>query len=457
MKRLAPDFPFAPAKLSFFYGWMIVAVSTVGIVMSIPGQTMGVSVFTDHLISVTGLSRLELANTYLVGTLVSSLLLPRGGAFLDRHGARTTGIAACCTVALTLIVLTWLGPLSLGVSSLFGLEGSGVAAALLLTLGFMVLRFSGQGMLTMSARTMMARWFERRRGLASGVSGVFVSGGFAVAPLVLQFLIDLGGWRGAWWMLAGIVGLGMSLVILVFFRENPEECGLRMDGAPQPDAPDSAVSAEAERSDVEASSSPPEVASSALEPSFTRGEALRTARFWTVTLTLSLQAMVFTGITFHIVDLGVETGIGGREAVRLFIPLAVVSTTIGLLSGWASDRVPIRLLVLCSVALQTVAFVGAGRLGEGPFLAMMLIGWGAAGGLYSTLMNVAIPRFFGREHLGAISSIQMSCMVAASAMGPACLAAAKTWLGSYQSGLLWCCVLSSAVFLFTLASGSDSR
>lgn len=434
MPRLAPDFPFSPAKLPFFYGWVIVAVATLGIVMSIPGQTMGVSVFTDHLIWVTGLTRLELANTYLVGTLASSLLLPQGGVYLDRHGARATGIVACLAVAATLCVLTQLEWISSGLAALVGIEYSVATAAVLLALGFMMLRFSGQGMLTMASRTMMAKWFERRRGLASGISGIFVSGGFAIAPLLLQSLIDIGGWRGAWLMLAGLVGVGMSVVIFVFFRENPEECDLQMDG----DAPNERHNRSAQTRNASG------------ERSFTREEALRTARFWYVTLTLSLQAMVFTGVTFHIVDLGVDTGIGGREAIKLFIPIAIVSTTTGMLSGWAADRVPVRALVLISVGLQTIAYIGAGRLAEWPFLLMMLVGWGGAGGLFGTLLNVAMPNFFGRTHLGAITSIQMSSMVAASAVGPAFLAASKTYLGSYEAGLLWCCVLSSAVFLFAL-------
>lgn len=441
MLRFAPDFPFSPARLPFFYGWAIVAVATLGIVMSIPGQTMGVSVFTDHLIRVTGLTRLELANTYLVGTLASSLLLPRGGIYLDRYGARATGIVACLAVAATLCVLTQLDTISMALSSLIGLERTVATAAVILSLGFMMLRFSGQGMLTMASRTMMAKWFERRRGLASGISGIFVSGGFAIAPLLLQIFIDLGGWRGAWLMLAGLVGIGMTLVIFVFFRENPEECGLQMDG----------VSVEGPRADVV----PGKNTSGGL--SFTREEALRTARFWYVTLTLALQAMVFTGVTFHIVDLGIDTGIGGREAVKLFIPVAIVSTTMGMLSGWAADRVPVRALVLSSIGLQTIAYIGAGRLGEWPFLVMMLMGWGGAGGLFATLLNVAIPNFFGRTHLGAISSIQMSIMVAASAVGPAFLAASKTYLGSYKAGLLWCCVLSMAVFLFALLAPRASR
>jgi len=441
MPRLAPHFPFSPARLPFFYGWVIVGVATLGIVMSVPGQTMGVSVFTDHLIQVTGLSRLELANTYLVGTLASSLFLPRGGIFLDRHGARTTGIVACLAVATTLCVLTQLEVISRGLTTLLGGESFVLIAAALLTLGFMMLRFSGQGILTMASRTMMAKWFERRRGLASGISGVFVSGGFAIAPLFLQTLIDIGGWQGAWLMLAGLVGVGMSLVILVFFRENPEECDLRMDG----DAPGEQPSRSIERDqDLD-------------EKSFTREEALRTARFWYVTLTLSLQAMVFTGVTFHIVDLGIDSGIGGREAVQLFIPLAIVSTMTGMLSGWAADRVPVRALVLASIALQTIAYIGAGRLGEWPFLVMMLVGWGGAGGLFATLLNVAMPNFFGRTHLGSITSIQMSAMVAASAVGPALLAASKTYLGSYEAGLLWCCALSSAVFLFALFAPATTQ
>jgi hypothetical protein len=47
---MQPDFPFAPGQVRVFYGWVILVVTTIGILMSIPGQTAGVSVFTDHLL-----------------------------------------------------------------------------------------------------------------------------------------------------------------------------------------------------------------------------------------------------------------------------------------------------------------------------------------------------------------------------------------------------------------------
>ena len=436
MARLEPNFPFAPEKLPFFYGWAIVAAATVGVVLSIPGQTMGISVFTDHLIAATGLTRLELTYTYLGGTLASSLLLPRGGLFLDRHGSRITAIFACAVIAPTLCAFAQLDILAHAASELGGFERTSLVAGCILTLGFMILRFSGQGMLTIASRTMMAKWFERRRGLVGGISGLFISGGFAIAPVLLQLLIDFAGWRGAWFILAGVVGFGMGTVALIFFRESPEEHGLLMDGDA---APNLGTSAATKGTQVE-------------ELSFTRDEALRTARFWSVTLALTVQAMVFTGVTFHIMDIGIDTGIGARDAVKIFIPNAIVSTCVGLFSGWLADRVSVKALVLAFTSFQCLAYVGAGRLGEPPFLVMMIVGWGCAGGLFSTLLNVAIPNFFGRAHLGAISSVQMSCMVAGSALGPAFLAAAKTFLGSYRVGLLWCCAISAAVFVFALLS-----
>ena len=42
--------PFPPSRLPFFYGWVILGAGIIGILMSIPGQTMGVSVFTENLL-----------------------------------------------------------------------------------------------------------------------------------------------------------------------------------------------------------------------------------------------------------------------------------------------------------------------------------------------------------------------------------------------------------------------
>ncbi len=51
------NFPFDPARFPFFYGWIVLSAGTLGILMSAPGQTVGVSVFTDSLIEALAIER----------------------------------------------------------------------------------------------------------------------------------------------------------------------------------------------------------------------------------------------------------------------------------------------------------------------------------------------------------------------------------------------------------------
>jgi len=51
----------APCKWPFYYGWMILAAGTVGVVTSAPGQTGGISPFTESLLTALGPSRVDLS------------------------------------------------------------------------------------------------------------------------------------------------------------------------------------------------------------------------------------------------------------------------------------------------------------------------------------------------------------------------------------------------------------
>lgn len=412
--RSTADLPFAPRRFPFFYGWWVVVVSTVGVIFSIPGQTMGVSVFTDDLLVATGLSRVQLANAYLAGTVASGLTLPFGGRLLDRFGARATATCAAIGLGLTLLYLSVVDQLT----------EPGVVAVLLLVLGFFALRFSGQGMLTMVSRTMLGRWFEARRGLSSGISSVFVGFGFGVAPLVLDAWIESAGWRGAWRQMALVVGVGMALIALIFFRDRPEDCGLEMDGA---------------------ESTPERTKARASELAITRDEAIRTWRFWAVTFALSVQALVITGITFHIVDLGGRLGMERSEAVAIFLPMSVVSTATALIGGWLGDRWRVKRLLVVLILAQATGVAATVQLDT--LYPVAALGLGISGGLFSPLATIAFPRFFGRTHLGAIAGFEMMCVVLGSAVGPSLLALGLDLSGSYALPL-YACLALPAIALF---------
>ncbi len=413
---LHPDRPFAPSRLPFFYGWPIVVLSTVAVAFSIPGQTMGVSVFTDSLLEATGLTRLQFSTAYLVGTLTSGFLLPFGGRLLDRYGSRLIGAGAALLLASTLVSLSFLGEKTPTV----GPGGTQLAQVFaIMAFGFAVLRWSGQGMLTLTGRTTMARWFDRRRGVVAAFSGAFVSFTFSLAPTFLLAWITASGWRSAWREMA-VALTGLAVLAVLFFRDTPEECGLELDGKEPPretDAPSNAAKESAAAHDA------------------TRSEALATRAFWVFTLVIAAHSMMGTALTFHIVDIGAENGISEAAAVRIFIPISIIAVSLSFLIGWLVDRMPLMRLVRAMALCELVMFWVAAHLGD-PFLYWVaVLAWGAVGGFYGPLTVAALPRLFGRTHLGAIAGAMTMVLVLASALGPAYLAWFHDTTGSYRVGL----------------------
>lgn len=191
MARLRGDWPFAVGKSPVFYGWIMAVIATLGILLSVPGQTMGMAVFADAFIEVTGLTRTELSLAYMLGTITSAFFLTRAGRWFDVHGARSVLIAASLMLGMSILFLSMVDRASEYVATLIGINGSAIAFSLMVV-GYFGVRFSGQGVMTSASRNLLLLWFERRRGIVSGVSGVFVSLGFSLAPLLLAMLID--GW-----------------------------------------------------------------------------------------------------------------------------------------------------------------------------------------------------------------------------------------------------------------------
>ena len=455
---LQPNVPFQPRSLPLFYGWVILGATSLGLLMSIPGQTAGVSVFTDDLIAATGLSRLGLSSAYLIGTITSGLLLPFGGVLLDRLGARLVVIVSALWLGLTLVYLSLSDRLAAWIAGAMPLDPVAIAFVVL-CVGFVNLRFSGQGMLTMVSRITLGKWFNRRRGMAASIAGLFAAFGFSAAPLLLSFTIDALGWRGAWLALAAGVGVGMSAIGWLLYRDNPEECGLAMDGtAPIPVAPSSAIAGptvaatdkavdKAAGKATRPSGGPPEIAA---RRDFTRAEALRTLAFWAASLALASQALSVTGITFHIVDIGAAVGLPEKQVVTLFLPIAGVSTLVGWLAGVASDRIALKRLFVTMMVFEAAGIVGMAHLDSLPLQLMAIAGLGVSGGCFGTLSTVTLPRYFGRQHLGAIAGVEMMILVIASAIGPSLLALFDRLFSNYRPGLYLCAALPLSIIVLLL-------
>ncbi|MDA7602109.1 MFS transporter [Gammaproteobacteria bacterium] len=399
------NWPFNPNKVPFFYGWVIWGLSTLGILFSIPGQTMGLAVFTDSFIEVLGLTRTELSLAYLFGTVGSSLFLARAGRWYDLLGGRTMITVSSIVLSLMILYISFVDELS------HILGGSSSISFILIMIGYFGVRFFGQGVLTSCSRNVLLLWFIKRRGLVGGMRNVFVSLGFSIAPLFLASLITLFGWRETLWILAIVGGFGFSLLALVFIRDDPKSCGMTADGI-----------------DLKSEEKAP------LETkSQTLYEVKRNPVFWIYSLSLSMHALFGTAIVFHIISIFEEVGKGKTEAFSYFIPAAIFSTTSNLLASWAADKIhlkPILIIMLVSFCLGSLGFI---NLQNNWGFWMLAFGFGVGGGLWGVLSNLSYIRFFGPNHLGEISGFSASLTVFASAIGPAAFSLGFDYFGSYAA------------------------
>ena len=427
--------PFAPSRFPFFYGWVIVFAATIGSIFSIPGQTMGFSVFTDVLIEELGLSRVQLSLAYCLGTVASGLTLPWLGRVLDRWGERRMAVASVLATGLVLFYLANCGVISQALGQALP---AAAAAFIVIGLGFYMIRAAAQGVLSMTCRNAIGKWFDHRRGLALAISGVLVSFSYSFAPRGLDWLIDRYGYDGAWLRMGVVTIVIMGPIAWLLFRDTPEEAGLEMDGG-------KVASAAAANPDMQ------------IHREFTRGEALRDYSFWVFNLTFSFYGLYATAFTFHILSLASEYQFAEERILSLFVPIAATSVLTNLVFGAINARLRLKWLLLVMNIGCLSATLGMLFLDKPGGVSAYVIGNGIASGGFVSLTGIVFPRFYGRLHLGAISGVNMSAMVIASGLGPLAFGLCQQFSGSYRGILVASVFVPTLLALLSLKADNPQR
>jgi MFS transporter, OFA family, oxalate/formate antiporter len=417
-------------RFPFFYGYVIVASGTIGVLLSAPGQTVGISVFTDFLIRDLNISRGNLSLAYLIGTMLSSFLLTYAGRFYDKFGARITTMLAGFFLGLSLIYMSYLVNLTDFVKSFTSSSNVELFVFAFLSIGFFFVRFFGQGTLTMSSKNMIMKWFEKRRGMASAIMGIAISFGFSYSPKVFDDLISSYGWQTTW----QIIGISIGTIFVAFayitFRDNPGRYGLLPDG---------------HKIIINRKSAPK------FKPNkdFTLHEARSTYNFWIFNLTLALQGLYVTAITFNIVDIFTTAGLSREDAILIFLPVSVIAVIFQLGGGYLADFIKLKYLLIVQLTGMLLSMIGLIFLASGIPLYLIIVGNGIASGLFGVVSTVCWPRFYGIKHLGEISGFSMSWIVAGSALGPYLFSILFDLHGNYSSSGIVMTLLVSILLLLS--------
>ena len=415
-------FPFNPKKIPFFYGYIIAVCSILGFLMSAPGQTIGVSVFTDSLIASLGLTRLQLSLAYTLGTIGSSLIITHIGRLLDTVGTRLVMTITSVLFGLALFYMSQVDRIAHFLSA--GATGT-VSMIIVMTtiiLGFLSIRFFGQGILSLGSRTLLMRWFSELRGRINSVSGVFTGLMFSASPLMFEVLINRFTWRGAWLFMGSLIGMGFTLFVFLFFRNTPESCGMVPDGGYRSKKKTGPVDDEI---------------------NWTLPETRRTFTFWAFNLGLSMFSMFYTAITFHIVSIFAGAGLPRHEAISVFLPSSFIAVGLTIVSGFLVDmdlfKYRLKYLLMFMISGLIMAGVGVLLLGTSYGKFFIILGNGISNGLFGNVTAVVWPRYYGRMHLGAINGYNMSYLIFFSAIGPSIFGWSFSLSGHYNIAV-WVCI-----------------
>ena len=433
-KQKFEQFLFSPANIPVFYGWIALACGIIGVLISVPGQTMGLSVFKEDLVNNYRVQDTTFTFSYMIGTIMSGLCITFAGKAYDRFGVRIMAPAAAIFVSVILIYLMNLSSIA-RFFEFTGIPGRILKTGLMI-FGFFILRFFGQGVLTLTSRNMIMKWFDKRRGFANMFLGSFTTVGFSVSVYFFFSLREKYEWQQTMLYIALFIIMVFVPFSLLFFRDNPYDSGLKPDGNYKP---------------KNLTKRPPSLP----EKDYTLQEARKTYSYWIFTFSLLLYALFYTAFIMQIESVFGEAGIQADKTFTFFLPMSAVSVVANLTASWISDFIKMKYLLNVFCFSLIMAMAALILLDKHLYMYWVLVaGAGLNLGLFTVVSSVTWPRFFGLKHLGAITGYAMSFIVIGSAIGPFLFSLSKRFAGNYQPGLIICLILG--ILLFVLSFKADN-
>jgi MFS family permease len=402
-----------------FRGWWIVAVAFLaqGIVIGLTIIPYGF--FATPITEEFGVS----LGTYQSGLAMLTLVMTGVGVFvgrmLDRHSIRVS-----MALGLLLLAVSYLGMSFATALWQLGL-GFGVGAAAAVSMAG-----------PLPATTVIAKWFERKRGRAVGIASMGIPlFAFVLMPLTSQWITAFG-WRTTLQIFAGI-SFSIVPLVLAIVRNSPEAVGQHVDGEPPGDAD--------ERGEITEAGA-----------AWSTGDLLGSRNFWALALGVGIVFGIGGGWNANAPRFGEDLGYATEYIGRLFGLAALLGLPATFVFGALADRFDNRILLVTAVALQGsgLALLWAAPTDLGFAAGVLLFGFG--GGALMPVYASLIGRLFGANSFGSVMGLAGLVMLPFGAAAPILAGSLRDASGDYSSALLIfvCAFVVGAVLMASIRLGA---
>jgi len=393
-------------KLKLFYGWWIVAVSLVVLLITLGLGYYSFGVFFKPLITEFGWSRATLSGAMSIFLLAWGLTCPLVGRLTDRYGSRGLIIVGAIALGTSFCLLS----LTKALWHLYLLYACAGAASATCS--------------EIPVSAAVANWFKKRRGIAMGITTTGIGfGGLFLAPSVSFFILNFD-WQATFFVMGLLTWAVILPLVAPIMRTRPQEIGLLPDGERGLDG-------------AGASESLPQQSSAASDERSNLNNrptaiSIRTRKLWLTGFAFSLVSFGIIGVIIHEVPFIIDMG----------VPLATAATVLGLTAGigilgklsfgYFADRFSSKWVTLACIALQAggvVILMHSRSLGM--VWAFVIVFAFGSGGM-NTLRPLVIAELFDIDSFGRTFGLTELIRRFGAAAGPFVVGYIFDITGSYH-------------------------
>lgn len=305
------------SRAGLHYGWLVVFVIFLVLLISagirnIPGLII------KPLEEEFAWSRSAISFAIGISILMYGLGGPFSGKLIGRFGPMRLLVGALTVSALGTATLYYLENI-LQLTAIWGVVVGVATGVLAIPLG----------------AALAARWFVARRGLVVGILGAGSSAGALIFIPLMNWVLEMAGWRAAILLGAAIL-LALIPVVLLIVRDNPAQVGMQPYGAENA-PPGDAVAA---------------------QQSTPMSEALRTRDFWLLGASFFVCGFTSNGlIGTHLIPHAIEHGFTTNVAAGALALIGAFNVVGTICSGYLTDRFNPRVLLATYYAFRAASLV----------------------------------------------------------------------------------------------------
>ena len=337
------------------------------------GQTFFISLFKPLLQATFDLSETKFGAIYAIATIASAFTLTWAGRFIDKVRLPRFSLF----VIIGLVVAMTIFALSTNV--------------LIFAFSLYLLRLFGQGLMSHTSITSMAKFFSQHRGKAISIAAVGHPLAEAILPITIVSLLGFLDWRFVMGLCALFLLGTIPLSRFLLFKKR-KFSRLKMY-----------IPVWMSLEDKKASSP---------------WNIMKTKAFWVIAPLNFSSAAIGTAFIFFQLKIG-DLRQWTPEFIALsFSGYAVGNFSMALFSGWLTDRYSAKKLYPLYIIPFMIGLLGFIFLEYQWVYAVFITSIGVTNGFGATVKNAILAEVYGTKIVGSVRSLFVTVMVFATAIGP---------------------------------------